>query len=146
MVLGLFEDLRGIGEAYLGLLRAELGVLLGRFKRTAIGAGKAAALGAGALYLLLLCVPALLIFALVDLLSSKLGWPYWQSALAVVGAVMLVILVLALLARRIWVREVESPAISVQRRLDDHRGWWHERLMYERPEIGDGGFDDDFRG
>lgn len=149
IVLGVFEELRQLGEAYFGLIRAEWLVLQDRLKRTAIGASKAAGLGAAALYLVLLCLPALLLFAAVDVLSSQLEWPYWLSALVVAAVVLLVIVVLLAMARKIWQSEVENPAISVRRRLDDHRNWWHQRLMYERRDsgldgIGAGEFDDEF--
>lgn len=143
------EELRGLGESVFRLVRAEIELVLEMWKRSLIELGKGVALLGAAAYLFALCVPALLIFAAVDGLVHWLEWPYWGAALVVVSVILLVILVLTLIAKRILIRRFENPATLLTRRIDDSRGWWHERVSYVEKRLpagaaGRGGFDDDF--
>ena len=146
------QELRGLGESFFKLVRAEIELLLEMWRRSLIELGKSVALLGAAAYIFLLCVPALLLFAAVDGLAQWLKWPYWGAALVVMAVVLLVAVVLALIARHILTHRFENPAVLLRRRLDDQRGWWHERVLYlERqlpggaavaPQAGE--FDDDF--
>lgn len=143
------DEMRGLGESFFRLVKAEIELVLEMWKRSLIELGKGLAFLGAAAYIFLLCVPALLIFAAVDGLAQWRGWPHWQAALVVVSAAFLVALVLAMIARRIFARRFESPAVLLTRRLDDHRGWWHERVHYVEKRLpagaaGRGELDDDF--
>lgn len=143
---GLIEELRGLGESAFALIRAEIELLLEMWRRSLIELGKSVALLGAAAYIFLLCVPALLLFAAVDALADQLEWPHWGAALVVLSAVLLLGLVLALIARHILTRRFENPAVLLRRRLDDQRGWWHERVLYleKRLPAAAGEFHDDF--
>ncbi len=147
----ILQELRGLGESFFRLLRAEIELVLEMWKRSLIELGKGVALLGAAAYLFALCVPALLLFAAVDGLAAWLEWPHWGAALVVMAVVLLVTLILTLIARRILTRRFENPAVLLTRRLDDSRGWWHERVNYLEKRLpagaaGRGDFDDDFAG
>jgi MFS family permease len=143
------QELRGLGESVFRLVKAELELVLEMWRRSLIELGKGIALLGAAFYVLVLLAPLLAVFAAIDGLSDWLDWPYWASALVVLGVVLLVGLVLALVAKRILTRRFENPAVILSRRLDDQRGWWHERVMYLEKSLpagaaGRGELDDDF--
>lgn len=143
------QELRGLGESVFRLVKAELELVLEMWRRSLIELGKGLALLGAAFYVLVLLAPLLLVFAAIDGLSDWLEWPYWASALVVLGVVLLVGLVLALIAKRILTRRFENPVVILSRRLDDQRGWWHERVNYLEKRLpagaaGRGELDDDF--
>lgn len=143
------QELRGLGESVFRLVKAELELVLEMWRRSLVELGKGIALLGAAFYVLVLLAPLLMVFAAIDGLSDWLEWPYWASALVVLGVVLLVGLVLALVAKRILTRRFENPVVILTRRLDDQRGWWHERVNYLENRLpagaaGRGELDDDF--
>lgn len=143
---GFLQELRGLGESLFALVRAEVALLLEMWRRSLVELGKSMALFGAAAYIFVLCVPALLLFAAVDGLAQSLDWPHWGAALVVLAAVALVGLALALIARHILTHRFENPAVLLRHRLDDQRGWWHERVLYleKRLPAAAGDVHDDF--
>ena len=123
------DTFRALGQAMIDVLRAELAVIQETWQRSAMEAGKAAAIFAVVAYLGLVCLPTLLIFALVTGLHGGLGWPLWASALAVAGLVILVAAMLAGIALYLLRSRFESPVATVQHRFADHRAWWSDRIL-----------------
>jgi len=121
--------LRSLGEALLEVLRAELGALQADLQRSGRHLGAGAALLAGAAVLGFWAV-GLIVFVLVTVLSIWL--PLWGAATSVLALFLLATGVLAWLGKR-RLAEVESPVLSVRRRLDDHMAWWQESFL-GRPE------------
>ncbi len=126
------ETFVALGESLIEVLRAELAVIVeawqGSLRHLAIALGIFAVAG----YVALVCLPALLIFAMVVGLNAGLGWPLWASALAVAGLVAVVVGVLAWLAARRLSKHFESPVATVKDRVADHTAWWNDRLLGER--------------
>ncbi len=123
------ETFRGLGESLIGVLQAELAVVVETWKRSGKELGKVAALVAAAAYLGLICLPSLLIVVLLAGLYEGLGWPLWGSALTVVGVVLAVIGGLAWIALHLMKNRFESPVTTVQNQVSDHRAWWSERIL-----------------
>ncbi len=123
------ETFSAFGEALVEVLRAELAVITEvwsrSFRELAIALGLLAAAG----YVTLVCLPALLIFAMVFGLHSGLGWPLWGAALAVAGLVTLVVALVAGLAFKRLRDRFESPVETVKIRVADHASWWNERIL-----------------
>ncbi|KAB2955153.1 MAG: hypothetical protein F9K18_13740 [Thermoanaerobaculia bacterium] len=122
---------RELGGAVLDLLRAEADALvrdLGASGRTLVRALVFAAVaGAVAFWTL-----GLLVYLAVELLTLVL--PRWGAAAVVLGAFALAAAALALAARS-RLRALESPDVTVRRRLADSRRWWRERIEAD-PEAG----------
>jgi hypothetical protein len=126
------EIFRALGEALIDVVRAEVTVLAGQLQRSAKSAG--VALGLFAVTLLFLAVAVVLaLFALVDGVRVGFGWPWWGAALAVAGAIVAVALLLAGTAALILKKRFEMPQVTFRRRLEDHLGWWRERVFGESP-------------
>ncbi len=121
------ELFRGLGQAYLDLLRAEWAAVrrdLARSgKRLAWAAGLFGAAAAVGFWLV-----ATLIYTLVAVLAIWL--PQWGAALVVLGLLVLVVAGLAL-AGVAHLKRVENPAAVVGRRYEDHLDWWDDRLLAE---------------
>ena len=124
------ERVREVGEAYVGLWRAELAAILdelGRSGRALVRALVLVVVAAGVTF----WVVGLLLYFAVELLALVL--PRW-GAVGVVLALFTLCALILLLAARASLRKVESPATTVRRRLDDHRQWWQERVAAPEPE------------
>jgi len=67
-----------------------------------------------------------LIFAAVVVVSLRI--PLWASALTIGGILLAAGL---LLGRHGWrsAKALESPAVTVRRRVEDHALWWQERVL-----------------
>ncbi|MEM1202934.1 MAG: phage holin family protein [Acidobacteriota bacterium] len=123
-----------LGDSVLTLLKAELSVVIEGWKRWFIELAKVLALVAVSL-LIFVYLPFLALFAAVDGVKHATQWPhYWQSALAVLGLAFLVIALLGAIGAYILKRRMESPVTTVQRRLDDNRGWWQRQVFLEDPD------------
>lgn len=131
------DTLRALGQTAIEVVRAELAVISETWQRSARELGKAAGILVVVAYLGLICLPSLLLFALLSGLHSGLGWPLWGAALAVSAVVVLVALLLARLALYLLSRRFENPVATVQERLADHRAWWSERLVGDGTTKGD---------
>lgn len=127
---GWIEMFRGLGEALLEVLRAEVATLQEDLTRSGKIAGGALAL-LGAALVLSFWIVGLVVFVLIAVLAIWL--PLWAAAAIVLG---LFIVAAALLA---WLgvnrlKQVENPVETFRRRVDDHLDWWQNTLLRtERP-------------
>jgi hypothetical protein len=121
-----------MGESFFDVLRAELAVLRADLRTSARFLKRSALLLVLALFT---CFWALgtAVYLLVALLSLWL--PGWGAA-AVVLALLLLLTFGLLMAARNRLRQIEPPAQTLQRRVDEHKDWWHENLL---PEAAAGG-------
>lgn len=126
------QRLREIGEAFLGVVRAEVAELAADLGRSGRALVKVLALVAAAAGIAFWTVGLMLYFA-VELLALVL--PRWGAVGSVLGLFLVISLVLLLMARR-RLATIESPAATVQRRLGDHRRWWSERIAADREAPG----------
>jgi hypothetical protein len=124
---GWIETFRGLGEALLDVLRAEVATLQEDLTRSGRIAGGAMAL-LGAALILLFWIVGLLIFALVAVLHIWL--PLWASALIVLALFAGTAGILGWLGVRRF-KQVENPMQTVRRRVDDHLDWWQNTLLRE---------------
>jgi hypothetical protein len=125
---GWIEMFRGLGEALLDVLRAEVATLQEDLSRSGRIAGGALAL-LGVALVLLFWVVGLFIFALVAVLH--IWWPLWAAA----GVVFLLFAIAAGIL--VWLgmgrlKQVENPVQTFRRRVDDHLDWWQNTLMREQ--------------
>ncbi|MDX1630704.1 MAG: phage holin family protein [Thermoanaerobaculia bacterium] len=121
------ELLAALGRAFGRVLGAELGALRDDFLRDGkhLGWGVGFVVAAGALGAWSLGVLTALAIAVLAI------WlPLWGAILVVLGVLLAVIAVLLLLARSRF-RRLESPAVRIQDRWEDHRRWWDERILGE---------------
>jgi hypothetical protein len=119
---GWIETFRGLGEALLDVLRAEVATLQEDLTRSGRIAGGALALLGAALVLLFW------VFALVAVLHIWL--PLWASALIVLALFTGAAALLGWLGVRRF-KQVENPVQTVRRRVDDHLDWWQNTLLRE---------------
>lgn len=124
---GWIETFRGLGEALLEVLRAEVSTLQEDLTRSGRIAGGALAL-LGAALVLLFWIVGLLVFALVAVLHIWL--PLWASALIVLALFTGAAALLGWLGVRRF-KQVENPVQTVRRRVDDHLDWWQNTLLRE---------------
>ncbi len=123
--------LRGLGEALLEVLRAEVATLQEDLSRSGRIAGGALALFGVAL-ILLFWILGLLIFSLVAVAAIWL--PLWGASLVVLA------LFLAAAAVLSWIgvkrlKQVENPLQTFRRRVDDHLDWWQSTLLREQRPV-----------
>lgn len=79
---------------------------------------------------------ALLIYSAVRGAESLFGLGPAQAALAIAGAVLLLILLLALIGY-LLLRGVSSPLVAARKRYEDHRRWWRQEVLGEpEPLVG----------
>ncbi len=129
---GWIDLFRSLGESLLEVWRAELATLQDDFQRS--GRFLAMALGLfGAAVVLVFWIVGLLLFVLIALLHVWLPW--WGASLLVLLLFTLTAGVLAWLGVR-WLRKVENPIETVQRRVDNHLDWWQHGLLAQ-PKVLD---------
>jgi hypothetical protein len=127
---GWIEMFRGLGEALLEVLRAEVATLQEDLTRSGRIAGGALAL-LGVALILLFWILGLLIFCLVAVAAIWL--PLWAATLVVLVLFLAVAGVLSWLGVN-RLKQVENPVETFRRRVDDHLDWWQNTLMRtERP-------------
>ncbi len=131
------DTFRALGEALIEVLRAEAAVVGETWKRSGRELGKVLAIVVTAGYLALICLPTLLLAALVSGLIEAFGWPLWATALVVTAVVCLVIFILVRVAVYLMTRRFESPASTMRHRVEDHRAWWSERILSDGREEGE---------
>lgn len=131
------EILQSLGAAILDLFKLEIKAATQDFKvffkQVAMLAGVAVLM-----LFVLFYVPFLVLFSVLDGIQQATGWPYWGSGLALTGLVFVVLSVIGAVAYFIVIRKMESPQITVQRRLDDHRGWWRNDVLEEPRRLDNG--------
>jgi hypothetical protein len=125
---GWIEMFRGLGEALLDVLRAEVATLQEDLTRSGKIAGGALAL-LGAALVLLFWIIGLVVFTLVAVLHIWL--PLWGAALIVLGLFAIVAATLVLLGIN-RLKQVENPVQTFRRRVDDHLDWWQNTLLREQ--------------
>jgi hypothetical protein len=125
---GWIEMFRGLGEALLDVLRAEVATLQEDLSRSGRIAGGALAL-LGVALVLLFWIVGLLVFALVAVLH--IWWPLWAAALAVLVLFVLIAGILGGMGVR-RLKTVENPVQTFRRRVDDHLDWWQNTLLREQ--------------
>lgn len=125
---GWIEMFRGLGEALLDVLRAEVATLQEDLTRSGKIAGRALAL-LGTALILLFWIVGLLIFVLITVLAIWL--PLWAAALIVLGLFLVATAILAWMGVN-RLKQVENPAQTFRRRVDDHLDWWQNTLMREQ--------------
>ncbi len=127
-----------LGESLIEVLRAELAVIGEAWKGSLRHLGIALGFFAVAGYVALVCLPALLIFALVlglqDLLFwafafRGLEWPLWATGLVVALLVALVVYLLVMMALKRLRERFENPVATVKERVADHTAWWNDRVL-----------------
>lgn len=126
---GWIQTFRGMGDALLEVLRAELGTLKEDLARS--GRHLGAALGLlGAVLVIFFWWLGLLIALLVAVLAVWLQ--LWAAMLAVLALFTAAAALLAWLGMR-RLRQVENPVETVRRHVDDHLEWWENSLLRDRP-------------
>ena len=121
--------IRDVGEAFLGVVRAEIAALasdLGQSGRALVRA----LVWVGAAAAVLFWTLGLLIYAAVELLALVL--PRWGAASVVFGVFAITAFSLVALARA-RLAAIEPPDATVRRRMEESRRWWNERVAAEEP-------------
>lgn len=131
------QRLKAVGEAYLGVVRAELAELAADVSRSGRALVRALALLAAAAGVAFWTLGLLLYFA-IEVLALWL--PRWGAVGVVLALYVLLALGFGLAARR-RLTALEWPATTVARRLSEHQRWWSERIAADR-EMPAGGDED----
>jgi hypothetical protein len=125
---GWVEMFRGLGEALLEVLRAEVATLQEDLSRSGRIAGGALAL-LGTALILLFWIVGLLIFAMIAVLHIWLE--LWAASLIVLGLFLLATGILAWMGVNRF-KQVENPVQTFRRRVDDHLDWWQNTLLRDQ--------------
>ena len=125
---GWIEMFRGLGEALLDVLRAEVATLQEDLSRSGRIAGGALAL-LGVALVFLFWIVGLIIFVLVALLAVWLQ--LWAAALIVLTLFTVTAGILGWMGMS-RLKTVENPVQTFRRRVDDHLDWWQNTLMREQ--------------
>jgi hypothetical protein len=125
---GWIDMFRGLGEALLDVLRAEVATLQEDLTRSGRIAGGALAL-LGAALILLFWIVGLLVFVLIAVLAIWLQ--LWAASLIVLGLFLVATGILAWMGKN-RLKQVENPVQTFRRRVDDHLDWWQNTLMREQ--------------
>ncbi len=129
------ETLIALGESLIEVLRAELAVIGEVWKRSGRELGIALGMFVVAAYVALICLPALLILALVA--GLEIWLPLWAAALVAAALVAAIVFLLARLALSRLVKRCENPVATVQYRFADHIAWWNERVLLGEESPGE---------
>jgi hypothetical protein len=132
------DSLKGVGQAYLELLRSEIAALRDDLAATGRRVGGLLLLLAVAAFLLFWAL-GVLVYLMIEILALWL--PRWGATLTVLLLLVAVVAALAVVARRRW-SATELPAQTFRRRLDGHVDWWESRILERSldasPEASDG--------
>jgi len=127
---GWIDTFRGLGEALLDVLRAEVATLQEDLTRSGRIAGGALIL-LGAALVLSFWVVGLLIFAAIVGLATVM--PLWAASLIVLLVFLIATAILGWMGVN-RLKQVENPVETFRRRVDDHLDWWQNTLLRtERP-------------
>lgn len=134
------EAYRALGNAVLSLARAEAALVVEQWKGWAIEVGKLVAIIAVVL-LITVYLPFLLMLIAVEGLAAAAEWPIWAAGLGVLGLVLLFFAVLGAIGYWLVKTRIapDNPVATVQRRLDDHQGWWRHQTQEGSPGSLEGG-------
>src|SRR6185369_1283840 len=128
---GWIDKFRSLGESLFTVLRAELAALQEDLTRSGRNLGVALGLIGGAL-IILFWMTGLLLALLVAVLSIWLQ--LWAATLIVFLLFALAAGLLAWLGMR-RLKQVENPAETVRRHVDDHIDWIQNNLLRETPAL-----------
>lgn len=121
----LSENASALGGAGLDLARAEARALTGELKLSGRALARVLLL-VGACLCVLFWAIAVLVFVGIEV--AALWLPRWGAGLSVFAAMLLIVGVLALIAKHRWGR-IDTPAATLRRRLDDYLDWWERRIV-----------------
>ena len=124
----LSENASALGEAGIGLVKAEAAALSQELKLSGKALFRMGVLLALSLFMLFWALAALL-YAGIEI--GTIWLPRWASAFTA-SAILLLFVVIVAAVVRIRVRRLETPLATVRRRLDDHRDWWRRRIATRR--------------
>jgi hypothetical protein len=132
------EIFEALGEAFFAVLRSEGAVLWrdlweGSLRRALCALGLFFV--AGCLFFVLV---ALAVTAAVLGVAALWELPAWQATLYVAFAVFALVILLGAVGYYFFWKRFENPLATLRARLDDHVGWWRERLLESERLIGDG--------
>ena len=133
IVTDLLATIRGLGESFIEVLRAELGAFKGDLRESWRLAARGVKLVVVAL-LLAFWLIGLLAFSSVAFLAPRFGWGV--AALLVCGAFALVVLALGLWARSTF-GQVQGPGKTAQRHVREHVDWIKGELAMSDSPAGD---------
>jgi uncharacterized membrane protein YqjE len=130
---------RGMGGALLGVVGAEISALAAELAASGRSLARALVLfGIG--FAFAFWTLGLLVYFAIELLALKVA--RW-GAVGIVFALFAVVAAGLLGAALARLRRIESPAATVDRRLQGHLAWWQERIGGAPAPVG-GDEDDDF--
>ena len=119
------ELLQSLKEAFIGVLRAEIGALQLDFETSTRRLIKALGLATGAIFVIFWSI-GLLVLLLIQV--AGLWLPLWAATLVVLA--MLLILSMALVtAARGNLRRIEAPKAMVRRHVQEHMDWWEDEVL-----------------
>lgn len=130
------DSLQALGRAVLDLLKIEVQAAAKDFKVFLTQVAKLAAVGA-LMLLVLVYMPFVVLFTLLDAIHVLTGFPYWGSGLVLMGVIFLFLSLVGAIAYFFVARKMENPVQTVQRRLDDHKGWWRNEIFDEPRRLDD---------
>ena len=130
------ESVHALGRAVLDLIKVEVQAATRDFKVFFVQVGKLLAVAA-LMLLVLVYVPFVVLFTLLDGIAGWTGYPYWAAGLILLGLILLFMGLVGAVAYVVIVRKMENPVDTVQRRLDDHRGWWRHEILDEPRRLDD---------
>ncbi|MDH3254970.1 MAG: phage holin family protein [Acidobacteriota bacterium] len=124
----LSENASALGEAGLGLMKAEAAALSQELRLSGKALFRIGVLAAISLFVLFWALAAL-VYAGIEI--GTIWLPRWASALTA-SAILLLIVVLVTGVVWIRVRRLETPVATLRRHMDDHRDWWRRRIAGRR--------------
>jgi putative superfamily III holin-X len=122
--------LREIGESFLALVRAELAALAADLGQSGRALARALVL-VGIAFGVGFWTLGLLLYFAIELLALVL--PRW-GAVGIVLALFVAVTLILILTARSRFAAIESPAATLERRLDENRRWWRERVAADEEE------------
>lgn len=131
---------QSIGQAMVGVLKAELEVLTEQWKHW--GSRLGVVIGFFAVSGVILASAVLLLpYFLTAVVKHFTGWSWAGSSGLVLGIVVLVAGILGAVGY-LRLRALDDPIGMTRERLDDHMVWWRSGILESRPELDEGGEDD----
>ncbi len=128
------EVFQAVGDAVVGVLKAEIAVLSEQWKRW--GSRVAVVVGLFATSAVVLFSALLLLpYFLTALIKHLSGWSWMASS----GLVLLIVVLVAgiLGALGYWrLKGLDDPVAMTRQRVDDHMTWWKSELLGSADEIG----------
>lgn len=120
---------RALGEVFLGVLRAEIAVVVEQGKSWGRNCLIALVFFSSMIFLLFWFL-GMLAVALVHALMAGLDLELWQAALLSAGALLLLMAIAGVIGYFL-ARRYESPVAAARGRFDDNRQWLQTRILGE---------------